>query len=100
MINRAEVVLESLVYEDAGGLVARIHFDCEKLDEQFARESLTEAQARQRIEQMLEEIKRTTNAQVSAFSRISRLIEQVEPLEKTPTQRIKRHLYAAQKAEI
>ena len=100
VINRSDVVLESLVYEDAGRLVARIHFDYEKLDEQFALERLTEFQARERIGQMLEQIKRDTNQQVSAFARISRVIEQVEPFEKTPTQKIKRHLYAAQKAEI
>ena len=100
VINRSDVVLESLVYEDAGKLVARVHFDYQKLDEQFALEDLTESQARERIGQMLDQVKRDTNDQVSAFARISRVIEQVEPFEKTPTQKIKRHLYAAQKIEV
>lgn len=100
VIARSEIVHESLVYQDEGSLVARVHLDYEKLDEQFAAEGLTESQVRSRIEGLLEEIKRTTNQHVSAFSCLSRVIEQVEPFEKTPTQKIKRHLYTARRGEF
>ncbi len=94
VINRSDIVLESLVYEEEGALVARIHLDYEKLDEEFASEGLSEAKAEERIATLLEDIRRKVNEQVSAFSRLARVIEQTEPFEKTPTQKIKRYLYA------
>jgi long-chain acyl-CoA synthetase len=93
VINRSDIVLESLTYQDEGQLVARIFLDYEKLDVEFSSMGLTESQARERIVQLLEDIRRQVNEQVSSFSRISRVIEQTEPFEKTPTQKIKRYLY-------
>jgi long-chain acyl-CoA synthetase len=94
VINRSDIVLESLTYQDEGQLVARIYLDYEKLDVEFSSMGLTESQARERIVQLLEDIRKQVNEQVSSFSRISRVIEQTEPFEKTPTQKIKRYLYA------
>lgn len=93
VINRSDIVLESLTYQDEGQFVARIFLDYEKLDVEFSSMGLTESQARERIVQLLEDIRRQVNEQVSSFSRISRVIEQPEPFEKTPTQKIKRYLY-------
>jgi long-chain acyl-CoA synthetase len=100
VIHRSELVLESLVYEEDGHIVARVHLDYEKLDEQFTSERLSESQARARIARLLEEIRRATNAQVASFSRLSRIIEQMEPFEKTPTLKIKRHLYVSKKPDL
>jgi len=94
VINRQDVILESLVYQDEGQLVARVYLDYEKLDVEFSALGLTESQARERIKQLCEDIKRQVNEQVSSFSRLARVIEQTEPFEKTPTQKIKRFLYA------
>ncbi len=94
VINRSEYVLESLVYMDNGQLIARIHLDYEKLDNEFSGQNLSEFQTRLRIAQLLEEIRQETNENVSSFSRIAHVIEQTEPFEKTPTQKIKRYLYA------
>jgi len=95
VIARSEDVLESLVYEDGGQLVARVYLDYEKLDAEFTALGLTESQVRRQIEERLEGIRRTVNEQVSAFSRIARIVEQTEPFEKTPTQKIKRYLYTS-----
>jgi len=94
VINRQDVILESLVYQDEGQLIARVYLDYEKLDVEFSALGLTESQARERIKQLCEDIKRQVNEQVSSFSRLARVIEQTEPFEKTPTQKIKRFLYA------
>jgi long-chain acyl-CoA synthetase len=94
VINRQDIILESLVYQDEGQLVARVYLDYEKLDLEFSDLGLTESQARERIKQLCEDIKRQVNEQVSSFSRLVRVIEQTEPFEKTPTQKIKRYLYA------
>lgn len=95
VINRSDIVLESLAYQDEGQLLARIYLDYEKLDVEFSSMGLTESQARERISQLLEDLRKQTNEQVSSFSRISRVIEQTEPFEKTPTQKIKRYLYTS-----
>jgi long-chain acyl-CoA synthetase len=94
IINRSEVVLESLVFSDQGQLVARIFLDYERLDAAFSSQGMTESDAKARIRDLLEDIRRQVNEQVSAFSKLSRVIEQTEPFEKTPTQKIKRYLYA------
>jgi long-chain acyl-CoA synthetase len=94
VINRNDIILESLVYQHEGQLVARVYLDYEKLDLEFSDLGLTESQARKRIGQICEDIKRQVNEQVSSFSRLARIIEQSEPFEKTPTQKIKRYLYA------
>jgi long-chain acyl-CoA synthetase len=94
VINRSDIVLESLIYQDEGQLVARIYLDYEKLDVIFSELNLTESQARERIVRLLEDIRKQVNEQVSSFSRLTRVIEQTEPFEKTPTQKIKRYLYA------
>lgn len=93
VINRQDVILESLVYQDEGQLVARVYLDYEKLDVEFSALGLTESQAREHIKQLCEDIKKQVNEQVSTFSRLARVIEQTEQFEKTPTQKIKRYLY-------
>jgi long-chain acyl-CoA synthetase len=85
--------LESLVYREGKQLVARTYLDYEKLDAEFSAEALTEGQAVERIKTLLETLQKQVNEQVSSFSRIARVIEQREPFEKTPTQKIKRYLY-------
>jgi long-chain acyl-CoA synthetase len=93
IINRVEYVLESLVYEESGSLVARIFLDYESLDQNAVNTGETESKTREHISKMLDDIKLSVNSQVSGFSKISRIIEQKEPFEKTPTQKIKRYLY-------
>ncbi len=93
VINRSDAVQESLVYEQQGKLVARIHLNYEALDAFFTEKKLTPSQIREYIHKTLEDIKSRVNEGVSSFSRISRVVEQTEPFEKTPTQKIKRYLY-------
>jgi long-chain acyl-CoA synthetase len=92
IINRADYVLESLVYQEGGSLIARVFMDYEALDRDTVG-SGNEAKTREHIVRMLDDIKQTVNSQVSAFSKLTRVIEQVEPFEKTATQKIKRYLY-------
>ena len=93
IVNRSEIVLESLVFQDEGSLAARIHLDYEKLDLEFTEKHLSETQIQEHIETLLEDVRKQVNEQVSTFSRLSKVIEQTEPFEKTPTQKIKRYLY-------
>lgn len=93
VLSECDHVLECLVYKQEGKLVARVHLDYESVDEKLNTRKMTETKAREKVEQLLEETKKKVNGKVSSFSRLARIIEQVEPFEKTPTHKIKRFLY-------
>jgi long-chain acyl-CoA synthetase len=93
IINEFDIVLESLVLEENGTLVARIHPDYEKLDKMLSSSSANESKVREKLHSLLSALHRQINNRLPAHSRIGRIIEQVEPFEKTPTQKIKRYLY-------
>lgn len=96
IINTCDFVLESLVYESEGKLVARIHLNYDVLDELFDSSKMIESEIRQKVAELLENIRLEVNSKVSTFARLARVHEQVEPFEKTPTQKIKRFLYLTQ----
>jgi long-chain acyl-CoA synthetase len=91
IINEFDTVRESVVYEQQNRLVALVHLDYEKL--QKALHSLGETDFRARINGMLSDLQQEINERVPLYSRIHKIIEQAEPFQKTPTQKIKRHLY-------
>ncbi len=93
VINEQDVVLESLVFEREGKLLARIYLDYDKLDELYGKKGLSEIEMRTVIESLLDGIKGKVNRRVSSFSRLNQIIEQREPFVKTPTMKIKRFLY-------
>ena len=91
VINEFETVRESVAYEHGNRLVALVHLDYEKL--QKALQTLSETDIRGRVNAMLADLHKEVNARVPLYARIHKIIEQAEPFEKTPTQKIKRHLY-------
>jgi len=93
-INQNEVVADSLMMQIDGKLVARIHLDYELIDKMFKADNTPDAEVRQKIAQLLEEMRVDVNSQISSFSRMVKFIEQIEPFVKTPTKKIKRYLYA------
>jgi len=88
-LNEMEEVVESLVYLRDGKLTAKVCLNYEVLDSRFSAQKLNP----DRIEALLEELRQTVNQNVSSFCRINRILEQPEPFENTPTQKIKRYLY-------
>lgn len=91
IINKQEEVLDSLVLDVDGKLIAKIHLDYELLDKRF--KDLPQQQIKDKIEQILENIRVEVNTNVSSFSKITKALEQKEPFIKTPTKKIKRYLY-------
>ena len=81
VINSSPFVLESLVYGNAKGLTALVQL-----------KPVAEA-AERSIQPLLERIRREANERLAVFSRIAEVKLQLEPFEKTPTQKIKRFLY-------
>jgi long-chain acyl-CoA synthetase len=101
LINQSESVAESLVYGDASGVTALVHLKPETLERMSVRGAVRQpaqwqdgiAKAEQAVAALLERIRRDVNERLAAFSRVHRFQLQPEPFEKTPTQKIKRHLY-------
>jgi long-chain acyl-CoA synthetase len=94
VINKMRFVLESLVVEKKGKLVAMIHLNMEEVEENFKH---MKEEAKQYIadksEELLQEIHKKVNEEVNKFSRINQVVLQPIPFERTPTRKIKRFLY-------
>lgn len=93
IINEFPYVLESLVIERKDGLFARVYLNHDQIDETFKIQKLNESQAREILNKILSDLLVQINERVNTFSRITKVVEQLEPFEKTPTQKIKRFLY-------
>ena len=94
VINRYQYVLESVVVEQKGKLVALVHFNYDELEKQFAQfKDDARRLAEQKIEEMKAELQQFVNSQVNRYSRLQLIIIQDAPFEKTATKKIKRFLY-------
>lgn len=93
LINEQEYVLESLVYEQEGKIMARVHFDYKALDELFTPLKLSVKEAAAEIQKKLTALKTEINSKIPTYAQLSAFIEQTDPFEKTPTLKIKRYLY-------
>lgn len=95
VINKMRFVLESVVVEKKGKLVAMVHLNKEEVEEHF---KLLRADAQQyfsdKYDGILQEIHNKVNAELNKFSRLQAIMLHPTPFEKTPTQKIKRFLYA------
>lgn len=94
VINNFNYVLESIVVEKKGKLVALVHFNYEELEKQFhyLKEEAV-AFAKKKAEELKIELQDYVNSRVNKFSRIYEVVPHLIPFEKTATQKIKRYLY-------
>jgi len=105
VINGFRHVIESLVIEQKGKLVAMVHFNREELEQRFMdfKDDLAHkmedkiheirAKADETIHELAKELQQYVNARVNRFSRIHQLLVHPEPFQKTATKKIKRYLY-------
>jgi long-chain acyl-CoA synthetase len=93
IINENEFVIESLVLEQDQKLLARIHLNYDYIDQIYGSHANSETKIKREITKILENIRTDVNSKVSNFSKITKVVEQAEPFEKTPTMKIKRYLY-------
>ena len=94
VINTHRYVLESLVTQSKGRLVAMVHLNYEEIEAQFAHlkeEAIHYVQ--QKVEEILHELHAHVNANVNRFSQLAAVVEQRVPFEKTATQKIKRFMH-------
>lgn len=95
VINSFGFVLESLVVEQKGKLVALVHFNKEALEEKYKnlKEEVTDFVER-KIEELRTELREYVNARVNRFSKIHLVEHHDTPFQKTATQKIKRFIYS------
>jgi len=95
VINDFSHVIESLVIQQKGKLVAMVHLNMEELQAKFQslKKEFTE-QAEVKIDEYLEEIRKYVNSRVNKFSQVQVVLYHSEPFQKTATLKIKRFLYS------
>ena len=93
-INVYSWVVESLVIENNGKLDAWVYPDYEFIDE--ATKGQSRVERREFIDKLTVTMRKEVNAQVSASSRLARVVERREPFIKTATHKIKRYLYSGE----
>jgi long-chain acyl-CoA synthetase len=94
VINNFRFVVESLVIEQKGKLVALVHLNMEELEKKYQhlKQDMSE-KFEEKKEELLAELKDYVNSQVNKFSQITKVVLQPVPFQKTATLKIKRFLY-------
>ncbi|MDA3817919.1 MAG: AMP-binding protein [Prolixibacteraceae bacterium] len=94
VINRFKHVVESVVVQKKGRLVAMVYFNMEEIESRY--NDLKE-QAGQYVDRQLDELsvelQQFVNSRVNKYSRVQVVIAHATPFEKTATKKIKRFLY-------
>ena len=94
VINNFRFVVESLVIQQKGKLVAYVHLNMEELEKKY--QNLRQDMSKQlelKKDEILNEIREYVNSNVSKFSHINKVFFQPAPFQKTATLKIKRFLY-------
>jgi len=94
VINNFRFVVESLVIQQKGKLVAYVHLNMEELEKKYQhlKQDMTD-KYEEKKEELLRELQEYVNSQVNKFSQINRVVLQPNPFQKTATLKIKRFLY-------
>ena len=93
VINNFRHVVESLVIQQKGKLVALVHINMDELEKKYQNLKAEAHKFDEKVEENLREIKEYVNSRVNKFSQISKVVLQSVPFQKTATQKIKRFLY-------
>lgn len=94
VINNYPNVIESLVVQQKGKIVALVHLNLEELQANYS--ELIEKgskMAEQKMNELMKELQTYVNQNVNKFSQVQMVLVQPEPFLKTATQKIKRYLY-------
>lgn len=95
VINNFKLVVESLVVQRKGKLVALVHLNMEEMEEKYLHmREQAETYVNERVDEVLQELQEYVNSRVSKFAQVQMVYVQLTPFERTPTQKIKRFLYS------
>ncbi|PXX98769.1 AMP-dependent synthetase [Marinifilum breve] len=94
VINNFKHVVESIVVEKKGKLVAMVHFNYEELEQQYKHlKKEVEDYVDHTVDELIEELQVYVNSRVNKFSQVQMVVAHVDPFQKTATHKIKRFLY-------
>jgi long-chain acyl-CoA synthetase len=101
IINNFRFVVESLVVQQKGKLVALVHINMDEMEKkyQILKDDMTRQkedisrQFDEKVEEVLRELQEYVNTHVNKFSQIQKVVLQPVPFQKTATLKIKRFLY-------
>jgi long-chain acyl-CoA synthetase len=94
VINNFRHVVESLVIQQKGKLVALVHFNMEELEKRYQHlRSDVNGKLEEKMAEVLGELQDYVNSQMNKFHQINRVVLQPVPFQKTATLKIKRFLY-------
>jgi long-chain acyl-CoA synthetase len=86
-------VQQAIVYTVEEKLTVKVYLDPDLLDQEMKKAGVGSDQVKGWLEELLETIRKTVNAELPTFSTIQRITRQSEPFEMTPTNKVKRYLY-------
>ncbi|MBP7462342.1 MAG: AMP-binding protein [Candidatus Delongbacteria bacterium] len=89
LLCSSSFVQQAIVYKQNNKLMAKIYPDYEAIDAHIQ----DNPQQPVNIPDLLEKIRLQINTQLSSFCQISKIFEQREPFDLTPTKKVKRYLY-------
>jgi len=103
IINEMDDVVESVVYQHKGKLVAQVYLNAEEFSKKY-HEMLKSAndyteEMKKKMEQYLKDLKERVNQSVSKYAQLSDVQLTDEPFEKTATMKIKRFTLNKDKGE-
>ncbi len=94
VINNFKHVVESVVIEQKGKLVAMVYFNYEELEKQYRHlRKEVENYVEHKTNELMKELHRYVNSRVNRFSQLQAIIVKDSPFKKTATHKIKRFLY-------
>ncbi len=97
IINNFNHVVESVVIEKKGKLVALVHFNQDELEKKYHHfKSEIKDYLDSRKNELRKELLAYVNSRVNRFSRLQIVLTHTEPFEKTATKKIKRFLYTTE----
>jgi len=94
VINDFRNVVESLVVERKGKLVALVLLNMEELEIQYQAIRDQAGLFNEKLDELIAELQLYVNSRVNKFSQVQLILVQSKPFERTPTQKIKRFLYS------
>lgn len=94
VINNFKHVIESVVIEQKGKLVAMVHFNYEEMEQQYQHVKKEVGNyVDHTVDELIQELQVYVNSRVNKFSQVQLIVAHVDPFQKTATHKIKRFLY-------
>ncbi len=94
VINNFKHVVESLVIQQKGKLIALVHFDIEELEKKYNNfKDEVSNYVENNVDELVKELTEYVNKNVNKYSQLQLVVAQPQPFKKTATHKIKRFLY-------